>query len=38
MSGELIVKNKNRSKSGLSFLVTAVVVLAVMLRRMRRRA
>ena len=31
MSGELIVKNKNRSKSALSFLVTAVVVLAVML-------
>ena len=31
MSGELIVKNKNRLKSALSFLVTAVVVLAVML-------
>ena len=31
MSGELIVKNKNGSKSALSFLVTAVVVLAVML-------
>ena len=31
MSGELIVKNKNGSKSALSFLITAVVVLAVML-------
>ena len=31
MSGELIVKNKNGSKRALSFLVTAVVVLAVML-------
>ena len=31
MSGELIVKNKGGSKSALSFLITAVVVLAVML-------
>ena len=31
MSGELIVKNKSGSKSALSFLITAVVVLAVML-------
>ena len=31
MSGELIVKNKGGSKSVLSFLITAVVVLAVML-------
>ena len=31
MSGKLIVKNKNGTKSVLSFLITAVVVLAVMI-------
>jgi hypothetical protein len=31
MSGELIIKNKGGSKGALSFLITAVVVLAVML-------
>lgn len=31
MSGELIVKSKNGTKSVLSFLITAVVVLAVMI-------